>query len=114
MPGEIVVALPPLGCPDEDCSTIRFACLDGRYKDCFAQQAMNLWPAAEEFEGKACVGRLATTDEHGRPHVVPVCFVYQDGLVYSLLDSKPKRVTARQLRRVRKLLARLEVQIEPG
>ena len=47
MPGEIVVALPPLGCPDEDCSTIRFACLDGRYKDCFAQQAMNLWPAAE-------------------------------------------------------------------
>ena len=39
----------------------------------------------------APVGRLATVRRDGRPHVVPICFVIIDGVVYSAVDHKPKR-----------------------
>lgn len=48
--------------------------------------------------------RLATADRLGRPHVVPVCFALHGDRVYIALDSKPKRVEPRALRRVRNLL----------
>jgi PPOX class probable F420-dependent enzyme len=51
------------------------------------------------------VGHLATADTHGRPHVVPVCFVYHAGRIYIALDEKPKRAPVTRLRRVRNLLA---------
>jgi PPOX class probable F420-dependent enzyme len=72
---------------------------------------ITLPPDLEAFIREARVGRLATVDEHGRPHVIPVCFVYQDGFIYSVLDAKPKRVPAPQLRRVRNLLANPNVQL---
>ena len=72
---------------------------------------MTLSPDNEAFVRESRVARFATADEQGRPHVVPVCFVYHDGCVYSLLDAKPKRVPPHQLRRVRNLLARPEVQL---
>jgi PPOX class probable F420-dependent enzyme len=50
-------------------------------------------------------------DERGRPHLVPVCFAYRDGVVYIALDAKPKRVPLTRLRRVRNLLANPEVQL---
>ena len=39
----------------------------------------------------APVGRLATVRSDGRPHVVPICFVVIDDVVYSAVDDKPKR-----------------------
>jgi PPOX class probable F420-dependent enzyme len=39
----------------------------------------------------APVGRLATVRSDGRPHVVPICFVIMDDVVYSAVDDKPKR-----------------------
>jgi PPOX class probable F420-dependent enzyme len=57
------------------------------------------------------VARFATVDELGRPHVVPICFAYRDGSVYSALDAKPKRVPVRELRRVRNLIANPNVQL---
>jgi PPOX class probable F420-dependent enzyme len=39
----------------------------------------------------APVGRLATVRPNGRPHVVPICFVIIDEVVYSAVDDKPKR-----------------------
>jgi PPOX class probable F420-dependent enzyme len=72
---------------------------------------ITLAPALDTFVRDARVARLATVDEHGRPHVIPVCFVYQDGFIYSVLDAKPKRVPVRQLRRVRNLLANPNVQL---
>ena len=39
----------------------------------------------------APVGRLATVRRDGRPHVVPICFVVTDDVVYSAVDDKPKR-----------------------
>jgi PPOX class probable F420-dependent enzyme len=65
----------------------------------------------EAFVRDARVGHLATVDESGRPHVVPVCFVHNHGIVYSVLDAKPKRVPVMQLRRVRNLLANPDVQL---
>jgi PPOX class probable F420-dependent enzyme len=41
----------------------------------------------------ARVGRLATVDAEGHPHLVPVCFVLLSETVYSAVDHKPKRST---------------------
>ena len=39
----------------------------------------------------APVGRLATIDSEGRPHLVPLCFVLEGDRLYSAVDEKPKR-----------------------
>jgi PPOX class probable F420-dependent enzyme len=49
----------------------------------------------------APVGRLATVDADGRPHLVPVCFALLDTTAYSAIDHKPKTTT--QLRRLQNL-----------
>jgi PPOX class probable F420-dependent enzyme len=46
----------------------------------------------------ARVGRLATVDPGGRPHLVPVCFVLVGERVFTAVDHKPKRTT--RLRRL--------------
>jgi PPOX class probable F420-dependent enzyme len=38
----------------------------------------------------AQVGHLATVRKDGRPHVVPIVFAVEDGVVYSVADPKPK------------------------
>ncbi|MBI3968132.1 MAG: TIGR03668 family PPOX class F420-dependent oxidoreductase [Chloroflexi bacterium] len=55
------------------------------------------------------VARLATVDDGGRPHVLPVCFAYLDGAIYTPVDEKPKRGDPTSLRRVRNILARSDV-----
>ena len=51
------------------------------------------------------VGHLATVDEAGRPHVLPVCFAWREGVLYTPIDQKPKRGDPLSLRRIRNLLA---------
>jgi PPOX class probable F420-dependent enzyme len=51
----------------------------------------------------ARVARLATASAAGEPHVVPVCFVRDEGCLYSAIDPKPKQGDPRQLRRLRNL-----------
>jgi PPOX class probable F420-dependent enzyme len=55
------------------------------------------------------VARLATVDGHGRPHVVPVCFVLDGDTAYSAIDEKPKR--GGTLRRLLNIAANPEVQL---
>lgn len=62
-------------------------------------------PIEREFLEAQRVGRLATVDADGMPHVVPVCYALVDGALYVVLDEKPKRVAARALKRVRNILA---------
>ncbi len=64
------------------------------------------WLAAQR------VGRLATADEVGAPHVVPVCFALSgDGRsLYITVDEKPKSTT-RPLKRVRNILANPRVAL---
>ncbi len=59
----------------------------------------------------APVGRLATADANGVPHVIPVCYALMDGLIYSVLDQKPKRATLTRLRRVRNILVNPQVSL---
>jgi PPOX class probable F420-dependent enzyme len=46
------------------------------------------------------VGRLATADAHGRPHVIPVCYACGADVIYIAIDAKPKRVAPSQLKRL--------------
>lgn len=50
---------------------------------------------------RARVGRLATADADGRPHVVPVCFALVADHIVTPIDEKPKAVAPDSLRRVR-------------
>ena len=68
-------------------------------------------PDVASFVNAQRTARLATVAPDGKPHVVPICFAYADGIVYSVLDAKPKRVPVRSLRRVRNLLANPNVQL---
>ena len=57
------------------------------------------------------VARFGTVDPRGRPQVIPICFAVDGIGIYSSLDEKPKRVQARDLGRVRNLLAHPDVTI---
>jgi PPOX class probable F420-dependent enzyme len=46
----------------------------------------------------ARVARLATVDDRGHPHLVPIVFALASETIYSVVDAKPKRTT--QLRRL--------------
>jgi coenzyme F420-0:L-glutamate ligase / coenzyme F420-1:gamma-L-glutamate ligase len=57
------------------------------------------------------VARLATLDETGYPHVVPVCYATDGRTYYSALDGKPKRLPPERLRRVRNIRANPRVAL---
>ena len=56
-------------------------------------------------------GRLATADENGSPHLIPVCYAFDGTHFYTPLDEKPKRVAGTKLRRVRNIEARHEASL---
>lgn len=57
------------------------------------------------------VARLATADQNGVPHVVPVCFAVRDGNVYVTIDEKPKRSSGRALKRLRNIAENPQVAV---
>ena len=57
------------------------------------------------------VARMATVDARGRPHVVPVCFIYDGQAFYTALDLKPKRVAAKRLARARHIKDKPDVAL---
>ncbi len=57
----------------------------------------------------ARVARLATVDARGRPHLVPICFVYDRGVFYTAIDRKPKRTG--RLQRVQNIEANPRVAL---
>ena len=71
----------------------------------------SLTPAQAAFVEAQRVGRLATADRAGQPHVVPVCYAYADGSFYIALDAKPKRVAPERLKRVRNILENPQVAL---
>lgn len=68
-----------------------------------------LAPERIAFLHRQRVAHLATVDEAGRPHALPVCFVYLEGALYTAVDEKPKRAAPASLRRIKNLLAHPEV-----
>ena len=67
--------------------------------------------AERRFVRRGRVGRLATTDGEGRPHVVPVCYALVDDELVSPLDEKPKSVAPTGLQRVRNVRANPEASL---
>lgn len=57
----------------------------------------------------ARVGRLATTDAGGTPHVVPFVFAVVDRTLYWGVDQKPKR--SKRLRRLDNIAANPNVEV---
>lgn len=62
-----------------------------------------LTEAQRRFLDDLRIGRLATADRNGAPHVVPVCYAVGDGATYIAIDEKPKN-RARPLKRERNIL----------
>lgn len=59
----------------------------------------------------ARVARMATVDPDGRPHVVPIVFVFDGETLYTAVDDKPKAADSRRLKRVRNLEENPQVAI---
>lgn len=77
-----------------------------------------LTPEAWRFLGDSRRATLATTDDAGRPRLVPICFVLSADratgtpLVHTPLDEKPKRTTdPLALARARDIVARPAVTL---
>lgn len=71
---------------------------------------MNLPPAdARALLADAPVARLATVDERGQPHLVPVTFAAGDDSIVIAIDDKPKRTT--DLKRLRNIRANSRVAV---
>ena len=66
---------------------------------------------AARFISSQRVARLATADLSGAPHVVPICFVLDRSRLYTALDSKPKRVEVKGLKRVKNIVSNPKVAL---
>ena len=65
----------------------------------------------EPFAAESRVARLATIDDAGHPHVVPVCYATDGRAYYSPIDAKPKRTPPDRLKRVRNIRANPKVAL---
>ena len=65
--------------------------------------ALDIDSSTQQFIREHRVARLATVDGDGRPSVIPICYVFDGGTIYSPIDEKPKSVAARELKRVRNI-----------
>ena len=59
----------------------------------------------------ARVAHLATADESGQPHVIPICFVFDGKYFYSPIDEKPKRVAPQKLKRLKNIQENAQVAL---
>ena len=67
--------------------------------------------SATTFTTDSRVARLATVDDAGYPHVVPVCYATDGRAYYSPIDAKPKRTPPDRLKRVRNIRANPRVAL---
>lgn len=49
------------------------------------------------------VARMATVDEKGNPHVVPVVYACDGKRIFTPIDEKPKKDPAKKLRRIKNI-----------
>jgi len=63
------------------------------------------------YVGRQRIARLATVDEHNRPHVVPICFALDGDTLFTPIDEKMKSGDPARLRRLRNIAANPQVQV---
>lgn len=73
--------------------------------------AMDLASKVKRFIRSARVARLATADKDGRPHVIPICFVFDGKEIYSPIDEKPKKIPPLLLKRIKNIRANPSVSV---
>ena len=49
------------------------------------------------------VARMATVDQSGNPHIVPICYAFVSGQIYTPIDKKPKNVPFDSLTRIKNI-----------
>ena len=57
------------------------------------------------------VAHLATADQHGLPHVIPICFVIDAHSLFVAVDQKPKKSSERPLKRIRNVIENPNVTV---
>jgi PPOX class probable F420-dependent enzyme len=70
---------------------------------------MKAWVSAFIEQGR--LAHLATVDESGQPHVVPIVYGFDGVRLFTPIDEKPKRVGAYELQRVRNIRANPKVAV---
>ena len=65
----------------------------------------------KRFLRSARVAHLATADEDGRPHVIPICYVFDGKEIYSPIDEKPKKIPPLLLKRIKNIRANPSVSV---
>jgi PPOX class probable F420-dependent enzyme len=68
-------------------------------------------PAIAGFIAQARVGHLGTADRTGQPLVVPICYAWDGGHLYSAIDAKPKIERVERLRRIRNIRENASVSV---
>ena len=63
------------------------------------------------FVRSARVAHLATADQNSRPHVIPICYVFDGKEFYSPIDEKPKQASPLKLKRIRNIQANPHVAV---
>ena len=65
--------------------------------------SLRLTPRASRLIRSARTAHLATADGSGRPHVIPICFVFDGKYFFSPIDEKPKRTALSKLKRLKNI-----------
>ena len=73
--------------------------------------ASRLTPDALRLIRSARIAHLATADQFGQPHVVPICFAFDGKYFYSPIDEKPKRTAPTKLKRLRNIRENPQVSL---
>ncbi|HUR71920.1 MAG TPA: TIGR03668 family PPOX class F420-dependent oxidoreductase [Candidatus Limnocylindrales bacterium] len=72
----------------------------GRLEPLERLEPLKLSSHASRLLNYARTAHLATTDNSGQPHVIPICFVFDRKYFYSPIDEKPKRAAPSKLKRL--------------
>jgi PPOX class probable F420-dependent enzyme len=73
--------------------------------------ALEIRPDASRFINEHRVARLATSDADGQPALIPICYVFTGGHLYTPIDEKPKQTGVRQLKRLRNIEVNPQVAV---
>ena len=57
----------------------------------------------KEFIKNHRVARMSTVDLNGKPHIVPIVYVFDGKVIYTPVDSKPKKNVQKEIRRVKNI-----------
>ena len=68
-------------------------------------------PEQVKYISRKRVAHLATCDREGIPTVLPVCHVFVDGIIYTPIDKKSKKVAPSKLKRVKNIIGNPNVSL---